>query len=145
MPDDQPQPTTPTMPTIGHAEPKKFADYQGTFWVWLLERLGLPTLILATVAWSAGQAVQWIAPRVDKLATKHTEFVDQTSKLQQESLEIQKQNRDIHKDQATILERVIKSQDGTSVTNDEHRRLTLEIRDDVKDIKAAVVAPKGTH
>jgi len=124
-------------------EPKKFGDYKNTFWVWLVERLGLPTLILGVLGWSGMRVVEWIAPRVDKMATKHIEFVDQSSKLQQESLEIQKQNRDIHRDQAVILERVIQSQDGTSVITDEHRRLTLEIRDDVKDIKAVIV-PKGT-
>lgn len=129
-------------PTSDPSEPKKFADMKDTFWVWSVERIGIPSLVVVAGMYAIDKTAGWIAPRIDKVTDKHLEFMDKTETLQRESIDIQKQNLNIHKDQATILSRVTTAQENGLVITDEHRRLTMEIRDDVKDIKRAVVEPK---
>lgn len=122
---------------------KKF-DPHGSVWFWIYEKVGLPTLLLAIVLYAGARVVEWAEPRINKVVDRHLKFVDTSAQTQSESLKLQEQNKSIHQDQAEILERLTKTQVDGTIIGDEHRRLTLEIRDDVKDIKDVIV-PKGTR
>lgn len=42
----------------------------------LIERLGLPIVLLIGLAWAMVKASKWLAPRIDKLIAKHESFLD---------------------------------------------------------------------
>ncbi len=53
-------------------------------WTWLLDRYGLPVVILALIGTSAYQTTRWAAPLCEKVVSKHVEFLDKTTKVQVE-------------------------------------------------------------
>ena len=139
MTDDAEQPT----PTSDPAEPRKFVDYRNTFWVWVLERLGLPMILVLAGMYAIDQTASWLAPRIDRLTNKHVEFMDQTEIIQRESVELQRQNSMLLKGRTPLLDHMSERVDTTATIAEDHRRVTLEIRDDVKEIKHAV-SPRST-
>tara|TARA_R110000868_G_scaffold397771_1_gene670621 strand:- start:159 stop:560 length:402 start_codon:yes stop_codon:yes gene_type:complete len=124
-------------------EPKKFSDYKNGFWIWVIERLGFPTVLVLVGLYSIQQTANWIAPRIDKITEKHIEFMGQTEIIQRESVELQRQNSTLLKARTPLLDHMSMKVDSTATIAEEHRKMTTEIRDDVKEIKSAVV-PKGT-
>jgi hypothetical protein len=49
---------------------------QGTDWEGVLNRWGLPILLLLVVGWAVWKLARWIAPRIDRIVDSHVKFVD---------------------------------------------------------------------
>lgn len=126
-------------PSDQMSEKRNFIDYKDSFWFWILDRYGLPILLLFCIGWATARFAEWLRPKADQLFEKHIEIVDTAKALGQDSLEVQREVKN-------LMEKVVN--DGGSVDRNvqEHMRITTELKGitteiqrDVKDIHLAVV------
>lgn len=53
-------------------------------WTWLLDRYGLPVLLLFILGTSAYRTAIWATPLAEKVVSKHVEFLEKTTEVQVE-------------------------------------------------------------
>lgn len=53
-------------------------------WTWLLDRYGLPVMLLFILGTSAYRTAIWATPLAEKVVTKHVEFLEKTTEVQVE-------------------------------------------------------------
>lgn len=118
------------------------------FWVWLAERIGIPMFILGVITYAGWQIMEWMAPRLDKIATKHVEFVDTADALQKQNSVLLERSVELQEANAEIQSKIVESELSSDKTSVEHMILTKEIgvltqemKKDVKEIHKAVVKP----
>lgn len=122
-----------------HAAPtpntrKSFDEYRNSFWFWVLDRYGLPILLIVAIGWAGVRFTEWLRPKADQLFEKHIEIVDTAKALGQESLEVQRDVKD-------LMDKVVNDGSQMDKTTQEHLRITTEIRADVKDLHRTLVEP----
>lgn len=72
---------------------------QAADWEAVLNRWGLPILLLMAVGWAVWKVARWLAPRFDRLADSHVDLVetlkDRVGKLEDNSEEANRLLRSI--------------------------------------------------
>lgn len=104
------------------------------FWVWLAERIGIPMFILGVITYGGWQIAGWMAPRLDKIATKHVEFVDTADALQKQNSVLLERSVELQEANAEIQAKIVDSETNSDKVSVEHFMLTREIGQDLKEV-----------
>jgi len=105
------------------------------WYIRLVERLGISTVILAGVAYAAWNVMVWAGPRVDKLIDKHVEIVDTAISTSQKNTETMR----INAETLQVVGDAVESQAKLIGENDIKKLGKLDaIHEDVKAVRVAV-------
>lgn len=130
MPHDNSAPSSATK--------KTFEEYRASFWFWVLDRYGLPVMLLFAIAYSGYRFSLWLEPRADQLIDSHIDIVNTAKKIGEESLAVQKENKETNKRTTDILSVMADNTKPLATINSDHLQMTKEIREDVRDISLDV-------
>lgn len=87
--------------------PKTPLNEYGTL-VFLLDRYGIPVLVVAVLCWTILRTAKWLAPRIDRLVDRHDRLVNALeSELVRQGevlVELAQNQREVVQSQAHILE-----------------------------------------
>lgn len=105
------------------------------WYVRLVERLGISTIILGFVGYAVWTVMTWAGPRVDRLLEKHVEIVDKAIETSQKNTETMRVNAETLK----VVGDAVEQQARMIGDHDAKKFEKLEaIHTDVKAVKAAV-------
>ena len=88
--------------------------------------------ILGVITYGGWQIAGWMAPRLDKIATKHVEFVDTADALQKQNSVLLERSVELQEANAEIQAKIVDSETSSDKVSIDHLMLTREIGVDVK-------------